>query len=62
MIKPQTVKHNHVVKSYDQPLILVAIYDYHIQWLLVPIYQKDIITKNFESSELQVTELTQFFG
>ena len=24
MIKPQTVKHNHVVKSYNQPLILVT--------------------------------------
>ena len=24
MIKPQTVKHNHVFEGYDQPLILVA--------------------------------------
>ena len=24
MMKPQSVKHNHVVESYNQPLILVT--------------------------------------
>ena len=52
MIKPQTVKHNHVVKSYNQPLILVTTAaNLMVASTNIP---KAYYNQNFESSELQV--------
>ena len=52
MIKPQTVKHNHVVKTYNQPLRLSNLMAASIN---IP---KGYYNQNFESSG----KLTQFFG